>query len=239
VSGGTQATVSPRRSARPRTLWLLGAVGVLVCPRAALAETDHVFQSWTALFVQGRTAPGVDASPGVWLDVHARRTRDSTVSVLRPAFGYYFDRRFSVWAGYAFVPTFLDGAPDRFEHRPWEQLQAMLPWGDAIFMLRTRLEQRWVQQQDGLGWRGRQLVRWQHALGGDFAAVVWDEVFVGLNETGWGQPGGLDQNRAFVGFGWIPRAGVRLEPGYLSVWLPRAARDTLVHALSVNLFVWW
>lgn len=211
----------------------------LTCASRARADTEQVFQSWTAFFGQGRTKPGADASPGLWLDVHARRMPASTVAILRPGLGHYFDRRFSVWAGYAFVPTFADGAPDRVEHRTWEQLQAAFTWGATAMTLRTRFEQRWVHHADEMGLRARQLVRLQQLLGAEWALVVWDELFLGLHETAWGQAAGLDQNRAFAGAGWIVREGVRLEPGYLLAWIPRDAGNTLVHALSVNLFATW
>ena len=103
--------------------------------------------------------------------------------------------------GYAWVGTFVEG-PNRIEHRPWEQLQATFRFDDLALALRSRLEQRFSEGE--LGWRPRQLVRLQQTLTPDVAAVVWDEIFVGLNATSFGQPSGLDQNRLFVGPAWTP-----------------------------------
>lgn len=67
--------------------------------------------------------------------------------------------------------------------------------------------------------------------------VVWNEIFLGLGETDWGQPGGFDQNRLFVGPAFFLSSWARLEPGYLAVYIDRASGDLLAHAFSVNLFL--
>ena len=233
----------PNMCSMARTLfgWTrgLGVLSIVLGVRTASAETDHTFQSWTAALLQGRTNRESPASLGWWLDVHARRGSSTTALLVRPGIGWYFDERLSVWAGYLLTPTFVEGGPDRVEHRPWQQLQFVAGWRDTTVLLRSRFEQRWVQGESGAGFRLRQLVRAQHAVAVTWALVLWDELFAGLNETDWGQPRNIDQNRLFAGVAWLPRPGIRLEPGYLQVLIPRPGSTVLVHALSVNLFGTW
>ncbi len=212
-------------------------LGISLCASTAFAETENTFQSWTALFVQGRTRTEPGPSPVYWMDLQVRRGSATTVLLARPGLGYAFDQRFSVWAGYAFVPTFIDGGEDRYENRAWEQFMAVFKPGDSTWTLRTRAEQRFVVDAEDVGYRFRQLVRLQQLVAPRFAAVVWDEVFFGVNDTDFGQLAGFDQNRAFVGPAWLPESGVRLEAGYLSVVQRRPEVTVLVHALSVNAFL--
>ena len=66
--------------------------------------------------------------------------------------------------------------------------------------------------------------------------MAWDEVFIGLNDIDWGAPRGLDQNRLFVG-GWAAVAPhLRVELGYLFLYVDRDD-DTVGHVLATNVFV--
>jgi hypothetical protein len=220
----------------------LAAALFLVCALdsgRARAATTHETQSWAAAFVQGRLDPTRDLTPGLWLDLHARRSDTATIGIVRPALGLYLDRSLSVWAGYAFIGTRFDDGQTRAEHRPWQQLQGVFPWAQHTFTIRTRTEQRWVDSGDDVGHRIRQLVRGQFALAPDWAAVLWDEAFFGLGQTDFGQPSGLDQNRVFLGVAFSPANRLRIEPGYLAIWSPRPEANIFVHALSANLFFWW
>lgn len=205
---------------------------------SARAQTENTFQSWTAAFATVRTnSKDKPASPALWMDMQARRASGTTTAFVRPGVGYLFDPRFSVWAGYMFAPTFVDGGPTRYENRAWEQFMAVFKWQSGTLLLRTRAEQRFVVDAGDVGHRFRQLVRWQHTLSPRWAAVLWDEIFIAQNDTDFGQEAGLDQNRAFLGPAWLPESGVRLEAGYLFLVQPRSAMTTLVHALSVNCFL--
>lgn len=227
------------------TRWLarvalaVGVTSVSIQARPARAQDQQDFQVWAALLA---TADTQLAPPGLafWLDVHARRGDTGTVHILRPGLGVHLLPFLSVWAGYAWVPVFSDqtGAAVH-EHRVWEQiiLQHRLPFGLAL-QSRTRLEQRFSEAGSGTGLRLRQFLRagwqpWEHV---PIGAVVWDELFVGLNETTWTAPRGLDQNRLFAGLSLATAPFARLEAGYLFLYVDRRS-DLFGHVLAVNLFV--
>lgn len=73
--------------------------------------------------------------------------------------------------------------------------------------------------------------------GTDFSLVVWDELFVNLNDADWGQREGFDQNRLFVGGAWRLHPRGRIEAGYLNNILDTPSADEQTnHNLSVTLF---
>ena len=65
--------------------------------------------------------------------------------------------------------------------------------------------------------------------------VVWDEILVAFNDTAWGQRGGYDQNRVFVGPA-VTLGEVRLEAGYLNVFQKRPDDMLMQHNLSLWAF---
>ncbi len=103
---------------------------------------------------------------------------------------------------------------------------------------RTRFEQRFHRSGGDVGFRLRQFVRanWRPSAKVPIGVAFWDEIFVGLNDTDWGAPSGIDQNRAFLGPFLQMTPWARLEAGYLFVYLDRAS-DLYAHVVAVNLFV--
>ena len=106
---------------------------------------------------------------------------------------------------------------------------------------RSRLEQRFLETGDDMGWRFRQLIRLQKECWScpPVMLVAWDEAFIHLNTTDWGAETGFDQNRLFVGFGLKrdPESHWRIEIGYLNQYIDRSgAPDLSNHILSFNLY---
>jgi hypothetical protein len=198
---------------------------------SARADTRTETQYWTAAFLTARITGEKPADPGLsgWLDVHGRFGEDRTTAIVRPGLGYRFSALLSGWAGYAWVPTWIDDAPTIKEHRIWEQGIIQGTEGILRFQIRPRFEQRFRQGQDDVGLRFRLFVRSNLRITEEVPldAAIWDEVFLGLNETGWGQVGGFDQNRIFVGPAYT-LGPARLEAGYLNVVQRRADGSWLV-----------
>ena len=207
----------------------------------AEAQDRNEFQLWSALLGSAGTRP---ETPGLslWLDVHGRRGETGTVVIVRPGVGVSITPWLSAWVGYAWVPVFNDAAGERTdEHRIWQQLilAPKLPELGLSFQSRTRFEQRFGENGDDVGFRLRQFVRanWQPDDSFPVGIAFWDEIFIGLNETDWGAPQGFDQNRIFIGPFIKANKWVRLEAGYLYVFVNREAGDVTAHTLAINLFV--
>ena len=220
-------------------LWLFGifsAIQLIASPAAADSDT----QGWSALAISGPAQK--DSRFLLWFDGHARFRDDISelgVSIIRPGIGWKVDDDLSLWLGYARVTSHLDG-PDISENRIWQQATYPITsvFGGKLSG-RTRVEQRFRETGDDTGHRVRQFFRWSRPIGeSDFSYVVWDELFIPVNDTDWGQRSGFDQNRGFAGIAWKPQSNLRFEAGYLNNYLNGVgAANRINHNVSVALFV--
>ncbi len=155
--------------------------------------------------------------------------------LLRTGINYYANANTTLTAGYCFVNTYPYGEfPVKAtfpENRIWEQVQLKNQNGRFEIINRYRLEQRFVNTptlQDGVYKPGdavysnrfRPMTRVSIPFKGkeivdkSFYVSVYDEIFVNFGKhVGYNI---LDQNRAYIAFGYrIPKLG-RLEVGYLN-----------------------
>lgn len=205
---------------------------------ASAQESDEGL--WLAFAGQGRLEGAGDGRLRWWFDGHARFFEDSDgfeTSIVRPGLGYDLGSDFTAWLGYAWIRN--DPRAGAFdEQRIWQQLTwgRRYDWGTPFS--RTRLEQRFDERAGDTGWRLRQFVRWTRPVseGSKLGWRLWDEVFVELNDTSWGQDIGLRQNRAFAGLGWSLDDRLTLEFGYLNQHIRRDdADDSSNHVLALTL----
>lgn len=229
------------------------AAVMIVCVAALLgasAETAHAqvvddSGAWFALFSRGDLgAEGADNRFRYWFDGHARFFDDTDgfgLSIVRPGVGYALSDSTVVWAGYGWIHASPATRPDFDENRIWQQVTWSETLGSAAVGFRSRLEQRFLETGSDTGWRFRQFLSYRRPLACSerLTFVVWDEAFFHLNDTDWGAAAGLDQNRIFVGMGWLCGGSNnrRIEVGYLNNYISRRNQADLAnHLLSVNLF---
>lgn len=231
-----------------RARWTPLALPVLLVALAAGAargdDLDEDFQVWTPVVLQ------LDLSPKVlraYIEVQPRLVDDAGrlgAVLWRPALGVYATDWLTLWAGYALVE--VHHPRYAAEHRIWEQVQAsdvVAPGLGLTLLGRLRLEHRLREGADPVAHRVRLLARASLPLGDPgppgLYAVVWDEVFIGLNTVAWGPASGFDRNRSFVGLGVKALAQLRIEAGYLlEVVHRRGDLDELGHhALAVTLWI--
>lgn len=162
-------------------------------------------------------------------------------SLFRGAVGWKFSPALTLYQGYAHVVVPVEGGKDINEERSFQQLNWALgkPWGGELSS-RTRLEQRWRSDGDDMGWRAREMIRYEKPLkpGSDTVnALVYAEGFAALNDTDWGARDGFDQLRSFFGAEiGLPGAST-LEVGYLNQLVnQRAGNHRVNHVASVTLF---
>lgn len=205
---------------------------------AAVAPEAHV---WTGVFLRAELGAEPMRGPTLWLDLHSRRSPAGEQFILRPGVGF----RAGSWsfvAGYGFVPTLLDDAPDRVEHQLWQHAQWSRTFGEGEHKLgaltRFRLEQRVRSDGPGLNLRARLWLRAAVPIAGPWAALAWDEVFVRLTDPAWAGPVGLDQNRTFLGLAITPAPWFRAEIGYLANLITRVDAPTLwAHTVTTSFVI--
>lgn len=208
---------------RPRLI-LAALTTILVAAPVAHADDD---QTWLAVNASGPVAK--DSKVLVWLDMHHRSFSSSgerDVTIVRPGMGFRVSPALDVWIGYAWVTIAREGKDVR-EERFWQQ--ATYPLGEFLggqLSGRTRLEQRTRDGSDDVGVRLRQQLRYAYRFeDSPFGLVAWNEAFLGLNETRWGQRSGFDQNRLFAGLSFNAASNLRFEAGYLNQFISGSSAD--------------
>ena len=194
--------------------------------------------AWVAFIAQGP----VSGKLITWLEVQPRFSLDPARPnqlLLRPAVGAQINPKTSFLFGYVHAEAFPENRPSVTEHRIWQQLQTRLAGtpNKAVLVSRTRMEERFVEDQSDHGVRVRQMLRGQYWIGeGGWSLVGQSEVFIGLNSTSWGQQSGVDQWRNYIGVGVPLSKRFTLEAGYLNQWLMRPGADIDNNIISVSLF---
>ncbi len=219
---------------------------LLVNPVTAFSESlNQDFQTWgniTALVSLGK-ADSKLKNVKLWLEGQGRFGEDSSQfsqGILRPGIGYYVKKNISLWLGYGWIPNNPPAPSQDFdEHRIWQQLLWTEQFDIGKFMSRTRLEQRFDDRGDDVGWRFRQFFKFYQPIKyvPNLSWVLWDEVFVDINKTDWKSTNGFDQNRVFAGLGYQINQHARTELGYINQYIRGAQTDSMNHILSVNLFL--
>lgn len=209
-------------------------------PQNAMARTTEDEQLWINL-----TAMGSIAGKLVYFAEIQPRIGDGVSRldqmILRGALGWRLSPNFTVYQGYAHVALPIDGAKDVNEERSFQQISWTIgkPWGGELSS-RTRLEQRWRSNGDDMGWRLREMLRYEKPLkpgSNKVNALIYGEGFVALNSTDWGAKGGFDQLRSFIGAELGLGGASTAEIGYLNQYInQRGGKARVNHAASITLF---
>lgn len=223
---------------RLTTLLVFGIVAAVSAPAAA--ETRHGEQAWVNL-----TAMGPISGDLLYFAELQPRIGDGISRVdqllLRGAVGWKLSSSVTVYQGYAHVVVPTEGGRDVNEERSFQQLNLALgqPWQGDLSS-RTRLEQRWRNDGNDMGWRLREMIRYEKPLKPDSDAVnalISAEAFIALNDTDWGARGGFDQLRTFVGAEVGLPGKSTAEIGYLNQVIDQTrGRTRMNHVASLSVF---
>ena len=204
---------------------------------ARTTQDEHVWVNLTAMgSVSGRLVYFAEVQPRVG-DGISRLDQ----LLLRGAVGWKLSPKLTVYQGYAHVIVPVDGGRDVNEERTFQQVSWIIgkPWGGE-FSSRTRLEQRWRNDGDDMGWRLREMLRYEKPLKPGTNAVnalIYGEGFVALNSTDWGAKGGFDQMRSFVGAELGLGGASTAEVGYMNQYINQRGGNARVnHIASITLF---
>jgi hypothetical protein len=205
--------------------------------KAATAEDEQVWMNLTAMGpVSGDLIYFAEIQPRVGNGVSRV---DQTI--LRGAVGWKFSPSLSVYQGYAHVILPTQAGRDVNEERSFQQISWTIgkPWNGELSS-RTRLEQRWRSDGDGMGWRLREMLRYEKPLkpGSEaINALVYAEGFAALNSTDWGQKAGFDQLRSFVGAEIKLMGKSTAEIGYLNQYVEQGSgAKRMNHVAAITLF---
>ena len=214
---------------------LLLALG-LAAPASSQTVTDE--RVWTGFTAQGRLGAG---SPWRWSSDSLIRARDGvhTLDFLaeRVLISRDLTRGSSAGIGYAYGAGFLASGGTQGEHRFLQQY--MWNGGGRTLSLRSRVEERFIEGNDGVLLRARQQVRvnWPLSAAGQLQFVASEEVFFDANSTARASRG-LDSNRVFAGVRQAVTSRSAVEMGYLNLYTRiRSGPNRRSHVLSAILAV--
>jgi hypothetical protein len=191
---------------------LIATVATAAIAPFAIAEN----QVWTSLELKKKSEINSKFEYALNSEVRFDPDGDTETIVLRPGVGYKVNDTLKLSGGYRFSSTRRSG-DDTIEHRIWQQAgYDLFEVGSLEVAGRTRLEQRWRETNNDLGWRIRQQISLEHPIEGTKLKIgLSDEAIFGLNDTAWGNFEGLQENRAkAVVKGKVGRVG--WEAGYLN-----------------------
>lgn len=209
------------------------------------AATQHDFQSWLNLTATGNV-PQRDKTPSrikYWLEGQERVGDDSsrfTQTLLRPGLGYALTANLSLWVGYAWIHTGKPLTNNPFsEDRIWQQLLWTKTTPRFTLTSRTRMEQRFLENNPKTAYRARQLVKVSIPLPyAKYSFVSSDEVFIHKNNFVGRNSSGFDQNRFFIGIAYRFNPKLTTEFGYMNQYIRRfGVPNFLTNIASINFFL--
>jgi hypothetical protein len=213
----------------------------------ASADVATTWGSWAQIVAEGDLGfvdPGLKDAR-LWLEGQSRWNEDWQhwyQGMARAALGYSLSDRATVWLGYTFLPTQLQGKPYTAQQDLWPAFRYMLPTEYGTFMFRTMFETNFIRGDDPR-FRPRQMIRFMHPFEFEprLSLVAWDEFFVRINSTQWGGQAGFDQNRVFLGLGWSFTPGARAELGYMNQYVEdrRQINEVDTNLIMGSLFINW
>lgn len=213
----------------------------------ASADVATTWGSWAQIVAEGDLGfvdPGLKDAR-LWLEGQSRWNEDWQhwyQGMARAALGYSLSDRATVWLGYTFLPTQLQGKPYIAQQDLWPAFRYMLPTEYGTFMFRTMFETNFIRGDDPR-FRPRQMIRFMHPFEFEprLSLVAWDEFFVRINSTQWGGQAGFDQNRVFLGLGWSFTPGARAELGYMNQYVEdrRQINEVDTNLIMGSLFINW
>jgi len=217
------------------TLIGLAFFSCLINSHFSFADTEEDGRFWFSIYTQG----ALPKEKWFWsLDIHPRLREEGShfdTLILRPALFYKISPKTSAWLGYDTIKNHPQSQASFQENRLWEQVMHQFePFSGLTLTVRTRFEQRDRENYSDIAHRLRQMVRATSpsSLHQQLSWVIWDELFINLNQTDWGVMRGTDQNRLFLGANWKFDELSNLEVGYINQYVNGKTIDRENHILS-------
>lgn len=154
--------------------------------------------------------------------------------------GYRISKSVSIAGGYVHSPLYDGGDFQVVERRAREQISIdnFAEFGPGKLSGRLRMEQRWRDGQDGVGWRARPYIKYSLPLkkGGNTSLSLSNELYVNLNTTNFQRTEGVDRMRNMVAVSTKLNKTLSAEVGYLNQYgFVRAGDDTIDHIATLSL----
>ena len=202
----------------------------------------EAFFGWYSLTMAGDLEP---LSPQLqrvrWIVMNQSRLgNDSSVlreNLLFAQLGYQTTEHISLWLGYTHDWITPSTGRSFDENRIYQEFRWDSDTMAGAFTARTRLEQRFRDPGGDLGARFRQFFQLSWPVPGmqQLRLVGSEEVFVYMNDSGWGKSG-FSENRLYAGVNVRFSKQISADLGYLNQFVSKGNSSDLVnHTLFANI----
>jgi len=202
-----------------RVIPAIALVALALCASPARAVEDG--QVWVP--IQARVT--LNDRFKLWLEAQQRIGGNGMrQEILRSAIGYYPKVWWGLYLGYGWQPSFNDF---RNENRIYQESLLTNRLGSLRVYNRTRLEERFIEDVQGVSIRMRHMLRLVHPLwqSKHWFLAAQEEPFFTFNDRTNGPIGGFDQNRAYAGIRYQMTPVVAFELGYMNQYLNKPPGD--------------
>ena len=205
---------------------------LVICISSAYGQVHDDFQAWSWLKVQGELdnpylPESMDNRLLGSMEFHYRLKQDATdfqTLILRPMAGYKLNNNNTVWLGYAYAESNVNGKIVQ-EHRMFQMITYSHQFGNkqVVFVGKTRLEERFFENSENVNLRLRQMLKLSFNLfkikESQVSLYIQNEYFLNLNKTDVNNGFGFEQNRTLLGLGMktkINDVPVQINIGYMN-----------------------
>lgn len=148
--------------------------------------------------------------------------------------GYQVHPDWQFWFGQTFSADSQDAVPGNLdEYRLWQQIIWKHALPSALFVSRTRFEERKSLYFPSWAYRLRQRVMLNRPLNNQLSLVIGNEIFFNVNQVDWVITDQLDQNRAYIGIERRMSENTYMGVGYMNQYLSTPIPQSN-HVLCVN-----
>lgn len=164
---------------------------------------------------------------GVWNIDNPNNNQFFDQAIFRGGLGYQLTPDLTFWGAYSFVTNNPEGE-NTYENRVHEQLTwVMGQLSDVTFISNSRVEQRFYSESSEVGYRYRQTLQavlppmTEYQL----VPVIYDEVYINLNNPDWVGSSTLSENDIFVGVEIPTSKDTAFTVGYTNQYLFNAGGE--------------
>lgn len=154
--------------------------------------------------------------------------------------GYLFRPNLIIWLGTTWVTNQqLNLLPGKEELRLWQQAVYNTEFYPLVFTLRSRLEERRLQNFRQWNTRIRERFTLTKPLAQTIRLVIFDEIFLNFTQPIWLITRTFEQNRAYIGLDQQASPHLNVGVGYLNQYIDSRPqrRDHHVLVMSLQIFV--
>jgi hypothetical protein len=153
--------------------------------------------------------------------------------VYKPALNYHFNSTWAFSTGYKYIDKYREAN----ENDIWQEGHFNKTFGDLVTGFQVRLEERFIDDMDGVIPRLRFLQHLSHPLGNSpFYLTGFGAIRFNLDDKGQGPVSGFEQSRIYAAVGRHFGDNIQFEAGYL--WRyeeERSGNDLNDHAVHFQL----